>query len=330
MLSYLNVMPLYFYWGEDSYQLQQAVNQLRDRVLDPDWIAFNYDRFPADATIAGLNQAMTPPMGAGDRFVWLQETTLVQQCPDPIWQELERTLKALPETTHLLLTLTGKPDGRLKSTKRIKQTATVKEFSLLPPWDTDGILKQVKAAASEQKLNLSDQAAELLAEAVGNDSRKLNMELEKLALLQGDQSGEAITPIMVQQLVPASAYNSFQLAGSLLKRDLNRALDILTHLLDQNEPALKIVAVLVGQFRTWLWVKLMIEQGERNPKMIAQMAEIGNPNRVYFLQKEVQSISSHRLYQSLNVLLDLELMLKTGRPERESFQTALIQISQTD
>ncbi len=319
-------MPIYFYWGEDSFRLERAIQKLRDQVLDPAWMAFNYDRLPPESTIEALNQAMTPPLGMGDRLVWLEETKITQQCPKDLEQELERTLSQLPETTHLLLTSSHKPDGRLKSTKLFKKIGIVEEFTLPPPWDTDGIRKQVKAQAQDQQLKLEPEAEELLATAVGSDSRKLMMELEKLSLFAGDPQ-VPISAEMVTQLVPASAYNSFQLAATLRQGDLNRSLDILTHLLDRNEPALRILAVLVGQFRTWLWVRIKIDQGERDNKAIAQAAEIGNPNRVFFLRKEVQSLSSRALHRSLAALLDLEFDLKRGRPERETFQITLIQIA---
>ncbi|MCF2969800.1 DNA polymerase III subunit delta [Synechococcus sp. Nb3U1] len=318
-------MPVYFYWGEDHYRLLQAVQQLREQVLDPDWAAFNYDRLPPESTIAGLNQAMTPPLGAAARLVWLEDTHLTQHCPEDLWEEVERILAQLPPTTHLLLTTTSKPDGRLKSTKILKKTAIVREFQQLAAWDEEGILKQVHAEAAQRQLKLSPVAAQKLAEAVGNESRRLVMELEKLALFTAGQT-DAITPEQIEALVPASAYNSFQLAASLRKGDLDQALVILTHLLDQNEPALKVLAVLVGQFRTWLWVRLLLDQGERDPKAIAQKAEIGNPNRVYFLQKEVGSLKTATLLKAMQQLLHLEYGLKQGQPERGAFQAALIQI----
>ncbi|PZV24406.1 MAG: hypothetical protein DCF12_17435 [Snowella sp.] len=34
-------MPIYFYWGEDDFTLNQVVHHLRDRVLDPAWVYFS-------------------------------------------------------------------------------------------------------------------------------------------------------------------------------------------------------------------------------------------------------------------------------------------------
>ncbi len=65
-------MPIYVYWGEDDFAMEKAVVTLRDRILDPLWTSFNYTSFPADqpdSIVQALNQAMTPPFGAGGRFV---------------------------------------------------------------------------------------------------------------------------------------------------------------------------------------------------------------------------------------------------------------------
>jgi len=97
-------------------------------------------------------------------------------------------------------------------------------------------------------------------------------------------------------------------------------------LLAGNEPSLKIVATLVGQFRTWLWVKLLTEAKIKDPQTIAQQAEITNPKRIYFLQKEVAGISSAVLLVILRHLLTLEWDLKSGRPEWEAWQVACVQI----
>ncbi|MGK7906287.1 MAG: DNA polymerase III subunit delta [Synechococcus sp.] len=319
-------MPIYLYWGDDRFSLKKAVQALQQKVLDAAWVAFNFDRLGSgpEETLTGLNQAMTPPLGMGDRLVWLEDTNLLQQCSEDLLQELERTLAALPATTHLLLTLHGKPDGRLKSTKLLKKVAKVREFKQVAPWDTDGLVDAVKSAAKNQQVELDRAATTLLAEAVGNDRRKLEMELEKLSLYVPDS---VVTAEQVQELVPASASNTFQLAAQLRTGEIEKSLQILMQLLSRNEPPLKIVAVLVGQFRTWLWVRVAIDSGERDNKAIAQMADLGNPKRVYFLQKEVQSLNSQQLYRVMELLLDLEYQLKRGQDEHRSLQTTCIQIA---
>ncbi|MEL6455554.1 MAG: DNA polymerase III subunit delta, partial [Cyanobacteria bacterium J06623_5] len=178
-------MPVYFFWGADEFRLKKAVMALRDCALDPDWASFNYDRIApdlADAPIQALNQAMTPPFGLGQRFVWLFDTSLGQRCSEAVMEELSRTLPAVPENVVLLLTSANKPDGRLKSTKLLNKHADVREFAAIAPWQTDQLITQVKRVSQEMGLRLKPESADLLAEAVGADTRRLYNEVEKLSV----------------------------------------------------------------------------------------------------------------------------------------------------
>ena len=323
-------MPIYFYWGRDDFRLNRAVADLRNQTLDPQWASFNYDKIPPEQTngpIQALNQAMTPPFGMGKRFVWLQEATVCQRCPEDLLQELDRTLPVIPETSVLLFTSQSKPDGRLKSTKLLQKYTEIREFSTIPPWKTDLLVQQVHQMAREAGVKLTPAAAELLADSVGSNTRQLFNELEKLRLYIGDCS-QPLNPTMVSALVLANTQTSFQLASALRQGDTVQSLSLVTDLINRNEPALRIVSTLVGQFRLWLWVKLMLEIGEGNEKEIAQAAEVNNPKRIYFLQKEVRALPLAKLQQTLPLLLALEASLKRGADELATLQTKVIEISQ--
>ncbi|MEM8506010.1 MAG: DNA polymerase III subunit delta [Cyanobacteria bacterium P01_D01_bin.1] len=326
-------MPIYFFWGEDEFRLKQAVKNLRDRTLDPAWSTFNYDRITpdiTDATIQALNQAMTPPFGMGKRFVWLVDTTLAQRCSEATIAEMSRTLPEVPETAVLLLTSASKPDGRLKSTKLLKKYAEMREFAAIAPWQTDQLIGQVRRAAQEMQLRLKPESAELLAEAVGADTRRLYNELEKLSVYwssQGQVKTDPLPPEVITRLVAVSTQTSFQLAEALIAGRTDQALGLVTDLLANNEPALKVVATLVSQFRRWLWVSLMAQQGERDVKAIAKAAEINNPKRVYILQKQVRGCSPKQFEKALSLLLTLEFSLKRGAPGEITLQTKAIEIA---
>lgn len=324
-------MPVYIYWGEDDYAIEKAITKLRDRVISPEWSSFNYNVIPPernDALIEGLNQVVTPKFGMGGRLVWLVNTTLAQQCTENVLNELQRTLSVIPEDSFLLLTSRKKFDARLKSTKLLKTFATqYREFALVPPWKKELLEKSVSEAAKDIGLKLTPQSLEIIAESVGNDTRLLHNELEKLRLYAGDTK-EPLEVSIINKLVRNTTQNSLQLAASIRTGDTSRALMLVADLINANEPALKIVATLIGQFRTWLWVKIMIETGERNQQAIAQAAEVGNPKRVYFLQQEVKSLSLRQLVSIPPVLLKLEVNLKQGANPISALQTTAIELCQ--
>jgi DNA polymerase III subunit delta len=322
-------MPVYLYWGEDDFAIAQAVEKLQARVLDPNWLQFNYHQLPGDRpemVIEALNQVMTPIFGLGERLVWLVDTNLCQQKPSTdTLNELERTLKVIPATSHLLLTTSKKPDGRLGSTKLLSKYAVVKDFSLIPPWKTDLITAQVKRVAQEKQINLNPKAIALLTESLGNNTRQLWNELEKLKIYWGDNP-QPLDETAVAELVLCNTQNSLQLAAAIKNGKTDEALGLVTDLINHNEPALKIVATLVGQFRTWTIVKLMEQSGTRDQKAIAAAAGINNPNRLYFINQEIQKTNAQELLATLPMLLELEYSLKSGGVALTVLQTKIIEL----
>jgi DNA polymerase III subunit delta len=320
-------MPILLYWGDDEFALNQAAIELQKNTVDAAWASFNYEKIAGEqptATIQALNQAMTPPFGSGQRLIWLANTHVVSQCSESILTELERTLPNLPATTTLLLTSTNKPDGRLKASKFIQKQAEVREFALIPPWKTAEIGQQVRQLAQQLGIKLTKEAIELLAESIGNNTRQLHTELTKLSLFALDRP-TPLTAADVSSLVMATTQNSLQLANALRQGDMGSSLSLIHALMQRNEPALKIVATLVGQFRTWLWVKVLTETAAPDEE-IAKEAEIGNPKRLYFLRQDLQKISARQLGQVLPELLMLELALKQGQEPEMALQLRAIAI----
>lgn len=323
-------MPIYLYWGEDEFALQKAVASLRDRILDPNWVSFNYTQLSPeqpDAAIQGLNGAMTPPFGTGSRLVWLVNTTICQHCSEDMLSELKRTLPVIPDTSVLLLTSRSKPDGRLKSTQLLQNYAEIREFSLIPPWKTEQLVQQVKQVAQALGVKLTQSSVDLIAQSVGNDTRQLYGEMEKLRLYAG-ANNRPLDVNIVAELVTGNTQNSLQLAAAIRTGDTGKALDLVTHLINRNEPALRIVSTLIGQFRTWLWVRLLMAAGERSERTIAQAAEISNPKRIYFLQQEVKNLHVQQLVSTLPLLLELEVSLKQGSEQMSTLQTKVIELCQ--
>ena len=321
-------MPVYFFWGEDDFSLMQAVKKLQQQVVAADWIDFNFDRFSCyqtDFTIEGLNQIMTPPFGMPGRLVWIEESSVATHSSKELVSELQRTLPVISPDNHLLFTSGKKPDARLKSTKLLKEYAEFKEFFLIKPWERDAILKQIKDSASQFNLKLTSKAAQVLADSVGNNTRQLWNELEKLSIYHQNKN-QPIDDSVVSALVNSTTSNTLHLVEAISLGKLQLALDLVVNLINLNEPPLRIVATLVGQFRTLAIIKLHIELEETDDKVIAQAASVKNFKRIYFLRKQVQSLSSRQLMETLPILLDLECSLKEGIDPLSVFKVKVIEL----
>ncbi|MEN9215921.1 MAG: DNA polymerase III subunit delta [Gloeomargarita sp. HHBFW_bins_162] len=305
-------MPLYYYWGEDDHQIKQAAQKLIQQVVDPNWQSFNYQKVAGDSLEIiqdALAESRTLPFGAGGRLTWITDAPLGSKCPEELVQLLLGLAPDLPETSYVLFTGVNK----LPAKSKLAQLFTVKEFNPIPPWKTDALAEMVREMAQNLNLALQSDAVDYLVEAVGNDRHRLTQELQKISLLRPDDP-RPLRAREIQPLVPATTQTSLALAQAIRQGQTEVALNLLNDLLVLAEPPLRITATLVSQFRLWLWVKLMQTDKQVTAEKVAAMTNLGNPKRIYFLEKEVRSLSVAALTQTLEILFEMEVGIKRGTP----------------
>ncbi|MCC5670051.1 DNA polymerase III subunit delta [Nostoc sp. CHAB 5784] len=291
--------------GDDQHTIQEQLNQYKAEI-DAQWLTLCYHRFPADRLDQAISVARTRSLTGGKKLV------IVENCHLKQWGDTElETLQQLvqvPEFTILVFVATN-VDKRLKIYKHIVKYAKLFEFPLIPPWRTDLIEKAISTQAKKIKLVLSKGAVEYLAEAIGNDMTRAATELRKLYIYG---NGRQLELAEVKELVPCQTQNSLQLASAIRQGESNQVLHLLDDLLSRSEPLMVIVATLLTQFRTWLWVKSVIVSGIKKDSELAQLCSISNPNRIYYLRQEVPNTSINALAKAVTMMLDLEMSIKRG------------------
>lgn len=327
-------MPIHLYWGDDEAARHRALADRIEALVDPAWASINLSRLDgADAVQAAraLEEARTPPFGAGARVVVLQRSPFCQACPAELAAQLEASVALIPDDCHLFLVSDGKPDARLRTTKRLRTLAEEQSFTLPPVWDGAGQIERVENAARARGLTLAPAAAEALAEAIGSDGMRLASELEKLALHAGSGEGGGgggaggpITAEAVAALIGGQVTSSLAVGDALLAQHPAEAIALVEALLEVGEPALRIVAALASQIRGWLWVCLLERSGEQDVAVIAKAAGIGNPKRIYVMRKQIRGRSPDQLLALLRRLLDVEAALKRGADPGDAFRDGFL------
>jgi DNA polymerase-3 subunit delta len=296
--------------GDDQHAIQEQLNQYKAEI-DSQWLTLCYHRFPADRLDQAISVARTRSLTGGKKLV------IVENCHLKQWGDTElETLQQLvqvPEFTILVFVATN-VDKRLKIYKHIVKYAKLFEFPLIPPWRTDLIEKAIATQAKKIKLVLSKDAVEYLAEAIGNDMTRAATELRKLYIYG---NGRQLELAEVKELVPCQTQNSLQLASAIRQGESNQVLHLLDDLLSRSEPLMVIVATLLTQFRTWLWVKSAIVSGVKKDSELAQLCSISNPNRIYYLRQEVANTSIKALAKAVTMVLDLEMSIKRGTESKD-------------
>ncbi|MFB2881023.1 DNA polymerase III subunit delta [Floridanema aerugineum] len=305
--------------GNDTEAIKQELATLKAQT-HPRWRDFNVHQFSAEQLSAAMMSAFSIPFGEGGKLIIVENCDFKQFGETGL--EMLQPLSMLPKTTHLVFTANS-IDKRLKVTKHLLSLGKLKELALIPPWRTDLIEQALGNTAKQMQLTIARDAVNYLAQAIGNDTTRMVKELSKLAVYA---AGAKITKEQAIALIPITTSNSLQLAQALLKREIVVIVQIVRELLSRAEFPLVIVATLITQFKTWLWVKAALV-AKRSDSEIATLCGLGNPKRMYFLRQEINEVSTNYLSKVLSMLFELEVELKSGE-KADSILPALLRIVQ--
>jgi len=333
-------MPIHLIWGDDYEAGQREIEEIIKTVIDPVWKSFNYSQIDGNdpkQNFKALEEVQSAPLGNGGRVVLVRRSPFCNGCSIELASKLEQSIKLIPDNTHLILNNSNKPDKRLKTTKLIQknieynQLSEEKSFTLPLPWDINGQRNLVKNITQRLNLKINHEAIDLIVESIGNDSSLINTELQKLALLSeanneisNTKEPKEITKELVKKLIQNNSTNALEIASLLLKGDRAIALHKIKSLLENGEPALRLISTLTGQSRGWLWVNLLDGQGNQDVKEIAKLAGIANPKRIFVIRKQIQGKSLETLLELMKKLVKIEASIKSGTNPIDSFKDNLL------
>ncbi len=309
--------PLYLLYGTESYFINETLDLLTKTALEEEDREFNTVVYDLDEAYLEdvIEDARTLPF-FGERKVILVKSPLFLTSQK---EKLEQNVRVLEEyiaepslfTILVFIAPFEKLDERKKITKLLKKSAEVVEANVLQNQD---VQKWIQERAVEQGVNIDHKAISLLMELVGNNIMMLSQEMNKL-FLYVDQ-GSTITEEIVSSIVPKSAeQNVFALTEKVVKRDIAGALKILHELLTKQEEPIKILALLVTQFRLLYQVKELQTRGY-NQNQIASHLSV-HPYRVKLAMNQTGSFSSEELKNIIGYLAEADYEMKTGKMEKK-------------
>ncbi len=304
-------MPVYLYYGEDTYSLNQKVDQLINQNIHSDWKTFNYVRFfEQEKNIAAkvFTEVMTLPFGEGSKIVHVDSDCFIDSLSNENNKDLEDKLSQIPTSSILLITGSKKLDCRKAAVKTLLKEAQQEEFSLVPSWDKLGIINLIGKFAATHQVKLTPDITDYLVEAIGSNTTRADSEFAKLAIYA---NGTTILLKEVTQLVSNNNTDYSKLALAMLRNHANIAITQIFKLTATNEHPLKIVVTLTSIFRTWLITKAGVE-AKLNDAKTAELADLKNPKRLYYLKDEVKYVAVEKLKRSVLILAQLETELKSG------------------
>ncbi len=284
--------PVYYFFGDDDYQKEDALRQLLDAAVDPSTRDFNLETRRA-ATVDGESlEALlgTPPMLAERRAVVLRDPAALKK---EARQRLDRYL-ARPAADTLLVLVA--PAGA-KADRGLQQGAGAGAFEFAP-LSEDRVGRWIAHhAESALGVGITPAAARLLQSAVGNDLQQLAAELDKLAsyvaggALAGEGEGAGGARVVDEDAVTAVVgVRRGETLGDLLdavaRRDARAAIGLVPHVLDlPKSSAVTVVMALATQTLAIAWGQARRARGVS----ASALGAFGGPDSFMTLLKEQSS-----------------------------------------
>ncbi|MFL2028181.1 DNA polymerase III subunit delta [Loigolactobacillus zhaoyuanensis] len=329
-LKQQKLQSIYLVKGTESYLIDQVKKQFQ-ALLTADEATMNFGNYDLATTplATALDDAMSAPFFGDRRIVFMQNPIFLtaESKQAKIIHDVASFLTYLsdpPQSTILVIFAAyDKLDERKKVTKALKKQATLVDVQ---PLSEQQAQQYVNAYLLDQQLSIEPAALRLLVARTEANLSLMMAELAKLTLYALNE--RQITLVAVEQLVTQSlAQNVFTLVDAVMARDVARALTLYNQLVLQKEEPLKLNAILVGQFRLLIQVKIL-QRGGYSQGELAKVLRV-HPYRIKLAINQAKKFQQIALRQAYLGLIDLEYKLKTSQQTPELlFQLFILHFSQ--
>ena len=302
-----NFDPLYFFFGEETFLIDELQELLVETALEPHQHDFNLDVVYGSETeaseVIGLCQGF--PAGAPHRVVIVRE-----------FEKLEnnRQFKSYAQQPNpraiVLLACTDKPNLSAHPYRALKSEATWSEFQ--SPYDNE-MPDWIQDYVNGQGYEIKPKAVQMLADYVGTDLQRAASEIEKLITFAGGRD-----TLTTDDVLAASGqtreFNVFELQTAIGEGRHADAARIAERILQQaSNPrgeAIMIVAVLNSYFDK-LWT--LQKPGALRKNKYDLAGEIGvSPYFVEEYKHAAQRYTRRSIADAYSALLAADYELKGG------------------
>ncbi len=245
---------------------------------------------------------------------------LMKKCDEKDEEDLSRYAQDPSKDCDLILyTYQNAFNSRLKLYQTFSKNAQV---MTLNSYDNQNFTHYVRSRISEEHLEMTREAADLLDQMCKRSATLLERNIEVLKLYP-----ERIDEIAVSKLCSASDDNdAFELVNAITDRDISRAIASERKLMSENDSALSVIGLLANQLRFLYHVAYLDSIGKKKNEII----EITGASD-YRLKKAYNSLSKlsmKKITELLHRLSGLDVSCKTDNsiPDKMRFELFTIQL----
>ena len=230
-------------------------------------------------------------------------------------------------TTKLLIFVEGKMDSKRRLVKLLKRDAHV--FDAVEVKEQE-LRQYFQKWSQKQGLQFTKNSFENLLVKSGFQFSEIQ---KNLLFLQSYKEDSVIEEEDIVNAIPKTLQdNIFDLTQFILTKKMDQARDLVRDLTLQGEDEIKLIAVMLGQFRTFTQVKILSESGQAESQIASSLGSFlgrnPNPYQIKFALRDSRGLSLGFLKQAISYLIETDYQIKTGLYEKGFlFEKALLQIA---
>jgi DNA polymerase-3 subunit delta len=293
------IKPVYYLYGEESFLIDMLQDEI-EKLIPEDQKDFNFDLIYGNESNPAqvLNIASSYPMMAEKRIVIVRDfLKLDENTEGEGIKEFTGYFENPNPTTILCLVDTKFPDKRRDPGRYLNKNKKSEKFGLyefekidernLPDWIIDW-------TRHSHKRQINPEAAQVLAQLVGQDLKLLSSEIDKLCTFV--DTSQPIEVDHVKKITQSYRdYNVIELKNAVIKRDLDQALRIAEQMLLKTNNSTGEIIKTVGFFYSVfgnIWqISRLTEKGLNKQQVQDQL----NIRSNYIFNIQYQEASRFRL-----------------------------------
>ncbi|GHF81314.1 DNA polymerase III subunit delta [Thalassotalea marina] len=301
-----SLAPVWMIFGDEPWQKLNSLQQIKQHYLQQGFdevIQLTVDDKFDWSLVAQEYQALS--LFASRRIIELDLMTLkLNETAAKILVDL----MASPSPDVLLLLHGDKIDAATQKRKWFK--ALDKDGVFLPLYDIEGkhLQQWIQKQARQYQVNMLPDVVFLLAELFEGNLNALDQELQKFAILFGQQ---LITAEQAQQLLIKQAkFNPFQIIDALLLGDITKCINMLDQLQHDGTPFQQLVWFIHKEIKQLADMQEKMQSGQDFTNLCKEYRIWDKRKPMY--QKALSNISPSNLAIAQARLADTDLISKTS------------------
>lgn len=306
--------PLYLFYGEEDFLVDELVSQLIERASDSATRSFNLDVLSGsehDAR-AVLAVASAYPMMGERRVVIVKEYEKIAN-KEPLLPLIER-----PVATTCLAFVGAKPDFRQKVNKALRAAAV--SVQCKPLYD-DQIAGWIGARIRKLGKRVSPEACQLMQGYVSRSLREIQNEIDKLFTYVGEKADIGVDDV-TQVVGMSRSWNIYELQRAVGARDIARSLEIGQRMTEAGESSIYIILMLTKYFQK-LWIYPELASRGFSRQELARALEVGD----YFLPEYAaasRKFGPGEIERAFCALREADLTMKSSSQDPHTVLASLL------